>query len=173
AYIPTNVISITDGQIFLETSLFNKGIRPAINVGNSVSRVGGAAQIKSMKKVAGKMRTQLAQFRELEAFAQFASDLDEATKHDLERGERLTRLLIQPPYSPVQAPLQVAVFWAANNGYIDGIPLNEVKDWEARFSAFLQKEKPELLREISNDWNEEIEMGLKTATDEFIKVSEK
>src|SRR5206468_5132082 len=119
AYIPTNVISITDGQIFLEADLFNAGIRPAIDVGNSVSRVGGAAQIKAMKQVAGGLRLSLAQYRALAAFAQFGSDLDKATQAELARGERLTEILKQPQYQPVDVEKQVLIIWAANGGYTD------------------------------------------------------
>src|SRR6185436_4429264 len=126
AYIPTNVISITDGQIFLETDLFYQGIRPALNVGISVSRVGGAAQNKAMKSVAGRLKLDLAQFRELAAFAQFASDLDASTKAQIERGKRITEVLKQPPYSPVPVEEQVVVLWAATNGFLDEVEIEKV-----------------------------------------------
>jgi F-type H+-transporting ATPase subunit alpha len=131
AYIPTNVISITDGQIFLETGLFFKGIRPAINVGLSVSRVGSAAQIKAMKQVAGKIKLELAQYREMEAFAQFASDLDASTQKLLARGARLTQLLKQPQYSPLTVDEQVVVIFAGTRGYLDNVPVGKVSDYEA------------------------------------------
>ncbi|MFN5715171.1 MAG: F0F1 ATP synthase subunit alpha, partial [Bradyrhizobium sp.] len=131
AYIPTNVISITDGQIFLETELFYKGIRPAINVGLSVSRVGSAAQIKAMKQVAGRIKLELAQYREMAAFAQFGSDLDASTQRLLNRGSRLTELLKQPQFSPLKMEEQVCVIWAGTNGYLDALPLNQVKAFEA------------------------------------------
>src|SRR5690349_5373776 len=130
AYIPTNVISITDGQIFLESDLFNQGVRPAINVGNSVSRVGGSAQIKAMRQVAGSLRLDLAQYRELAAFAQFGSDLDQATQKQLNRGKRLTEILKQPQYQPLPVEKQVAIIYAATNGYLDGIPTGEVGAFE-------------------------------------------
>jgi F-type H+-transporting ATPase subunit alpha len=132
AYIPTNVISITDGQIFLETGLFFKGIRPAINVGLSVSRVGSAAQIKAMKQVAGKIKLELAQYREMEAFSQFASDLDAATQRLLARGARLTQLLKQPQYSPLAVEEQVVVIFAGTRGFLDNVPVNMVSAFEAR-----------------------------------------
>jgi F-type H+-transporting ATPase subunit alpha len=129
AYIPTNVISITDGQIFLESDLFNQGIRPAINVGNSVSRVGGSAQIKAMRQVAGSLRLDLAQFRELAAFAQFGSDLDQATQKQLNRGKRLVEILKQPQYRPLQVERQVAIVFAATNGYLDTVEVEKLKDY--------------------------------------------
>lgn len=138
AYIPTNVISITDGQIFLETNLFNSGVRPAINVGISVSRVGGSAQIKSMKKVAGTLKLDQAQFRELEAFAKFGSDLDAATKLIIERGRRNLEILKQAQYSPVAVEFQVAIIYVSSNGYIDNVPVKEVKAFENEFSNFLK-----------------------------------
>ncbi len=138
AYIPTNVISITDGQIFLETDLFYKGIRPALNVGLSVSRVGGSAQTKAMKKVAGQLRLDLAQFRELEAFAQFGSDLDEATKKQLERGRRVTQLLNQAQYSPLEVPAQVMSFFAVNNGFLDDISTDEVVRFETELLEYFK-----------------------------------
>ncbi|MBT3282567.1 F0F1 ATP synthase subunit alpha [bacterium] len=172
AYIPTNVISITDGQIFLESELFHKGIRPAINVGLSVSRVGGAAQIKSMKKTSGKMKLSLAQFRELEAFSQFASDLDEETKKTLNRGRLLTELLKQPQYSPVKTGLQVALIYSANNGFIDEVEIADIEKWGSDFSDFLEASKGELLKEIENSWDEDIEERLKSAVSEFMQTRE-
>ena len=148
AYIPTNVISITDGQIFLETDLFYKGQRPAISVGLSVSRVGGAAQIKAMKQVAGKLRLELARYRELEAFAQFASDLDPATRAQLERGRRLMELLKQPPYNPIPVEKQIVAFFSAINGYLDDIPVEAVTKFERELYAFMDAKYPEILKEI-------------------------
>ncbi|MEQ9229900.1 MAG: F0F1 ATP synthase subunit alpha, partial [Cyclobacteriaceae bacterium] len=137
AYIPTNVISITDGQIFLETNLFNSGIRPAINVGISVSRVGGSAQIKSMKKVAGTLKLDQAQFRELEAFAKFGSDLDASTKRTIDRGRRNQEMLKQPQYSPVSVEDQVAIIFACTKGFLDKVPENKVKDFEKNYLSTL------------------------------------
>jgi F-type H+-transporting ATPase subunit alpha len=148
AYIPTNVISITDGQIFLEADLFNSGIRPAINVGNSVSRVGGAAQIKAMKQVAGTLRLDLAQFRELQAFAQFGSDLDKATQAQLARGQRLTEILKQPQYQPMDVAQQVLVIWSATNGYIDDVPVENVRRFEAELLRFVENSHPGVLQSI-------------------------
>ncbi|MBS1680953.1 MAG: F0F1 ATP synthase subunit alpha [Bacteroidetes bacterium] len=145
AYIPTNVISITDGQIFLETNLFNSGIRPAINVGISVSRVGGSAQIKSMKKVAGTLKLDQAQFRELEAFAKFGSDLDAATKLTIERGRRNTEVLKQPQYAPVPVEEQVAMILASTRGYIDRVPVNKVKEFEKEFIDLLRVQNKQVL----------------------------
>ncbi|NBS41238.1 F0F1 ATP synthase subunit alpha [bacterium] len=138
AYIPTNVISITDGQIYLETDLFYRGIRPALNVGLSVSRVGGDAQTKAMKKVAGKLRLELAQFRELEAFAQFASDMDERTRSQIERGRRLTEILKQPQYQPLPFEEQVATLYAVTNGYLDKVEVSDVRAWEEKFLAYMR-----------------------------------
>jgi F-type H+-transporting ATPase subunit alpha len=148
AYIPTNVISITDGQIFLESDLFNAGIRPAINVGNSVSRVGGNAQIKAMKQVAGRLRLELAQYRELAAFAMFASDLDPATQRQLARGQRLTEILKQDQYQPMDVEKQVVVIWAASNGYVDDLEVAEVRKFEAALLNFLDNSKGSLLAAI-------------------------
>jgi len=148
AYIPTNVISITDGQIFLESDLFYAGFRPAINVGISVSRVGGAAQIKAMKQVAGRLRLDLAQYRELAAFAQFGSDLDKATQARLARGERMMELLKQDQYSPMAVEDQVAAIYAAVNGYLDDIAVSEVKRFEAEFLSYLKNSRPEILKNI-------------------------
>jgi F-type H+-transporting ATPase subunit alpha len=145
AYIPTNVISITDGQIFLETNLFNAGIRPAINVGISVSRVGGAAQIKSMKKVAGTLKLDQAQFRELEAFSKFGSDLDASTKLTIERGRRNTEVLKQPQYAPVPVEEQVAMILASTKGYIDKVPVDKVKEFEKEFIGLLRAQHQAVL----------------------------
>ena len=145
AYIPTNVISITDGQIFLETNLFNSGIRPAINVGISVSRVGGSAQIKSMKKVAGTLKLDQAQFRELEAFAKFGSDLDAATKLVIERGRRNVEVLKQPQYQPVPVEEQVAMILASTKGYIDKVPVPKVKEFEIEFIGLLKTQYKSVL----------------------------
>jgi F-type H+-transporting ATPase subunit alpha len=170
AYIPTNVISITDGQIFLESDLFNSGIRPAINVGNSVSRVGGNAQTKAMKGVAGTLRLDLAQYRELAAFAQFGSDLDAATQRQLARGQRLTEILKQAQYVPMDVEKQVAVIWAASNGYVDDIPVDKVRAFEAELHKFLDNSKGSLLsamRAKDQKIGGEIQGNLKAALDEF------
>jgi len=167
AYIPTNVISITDGQIFLESDLFYKGIRPALNVGISVSRVGSAAQIKSMKKVAGKMKLDMAQFRELEAFAQFASDLDETTKKQLERGQRITELLKQPQYSPYFVSLQVAMIYAVNNGYIDNVELAKISEWREKFVEYMTSTQRPLLDKLVQAWDEGVAKELKQAVEDF------
>ena len=148
AYIPTNVISITDGQVFLETDLFNQGVRPAINVGVSVSRVGGAAQIKAMKEVAGSLRLDLSQYRELEAFAAFASDLDEASKAQLERGARLVELLKQPQYSPLAVEEQVVAIFLGTKGHLDSVPVADVSRFEAEFLEHLKAAHPEVLKDI-------------------------
>ena len=148
AYIPTNVISITDGQIFLESNLFNAGIRPAINVGISVSRVGGNAQIKSMKKVAGTLKLDQAQFRELEAFAKFGSDLDASTKLTIDRGRRNQEMLKQPQYSPVPVELQVAIIYASTNGLLDKVPVEKVKVFETDFNMLLQTQYPDALTDL-------------------------
>jgi F-type H+/Na+-transporting ATPase subunit alpha len=151
AYIPTNVISITDGQIYLEADLFYKGIRPALNVGLSVSRVGSAAQIKAMKKVAGKLRLDLAQFRELEAFAQFGSDLDEKTRMQIERGRRTVEILKQDQYSPMPVENQVAILYALTNGFMDDVPVEKVKAWENDFQKFMKTEGKEALALIAKE----------------------
>jgi|KBSMisStandDraft_5_1062788.scaffolds.fasta_scaffold20983_2 F-type H+/Na+-transporting ATPase subunit alpha len=148
AYIPTNVISITDGQIFLESDLFNSGVRPAINVGNSVSRVGGSAQIKAMKQVAGTLRIDLAQFRELAAFAQFGSDLDKATQDQLERGRRLTEILKQPQYKPMEVEDQILIIWTISNGYGDNIAVEDLSRMEAEFLKFVKESHPRILETI-------------------------
>ena len=169
AYIPTNVISITDGQIFLETGLFNKGLRPAINVGISVSRVGGAAQIKATKQVAGTLRLDLAQYRELEAFAQFASDLDESSRKQLERGQRMVEVLKQPPYQPLPIEKQVVIIYAGANGYLDDIPANSVTKFEAELYPFIEAKYPDILEGIRTKQkiDDEVENKLKTALEEF------
>jgi F-type H+-transporting ATPase subunit alpha len=170
AYIPTNVISITDGQIFLETDLFYRGIRPAVNVGNSVSRVGGAAQIGPMKKVSGKLKLAMAQFRELEAFAQFSSDLDPETKKQIDRGRRITELLKQPQYSPMAVERQVAVIYAVNNGFFDAVPAEEIRNAEKSFLDFMEKSKRTLLDTIAGGkWDKEVEESLKAACGEWKK----
>jgi F-type H+-transporting ATPase subunit alpha len=143
------VISITDGQIFLEADLFNSGIRPAINVGNSVSRVGGSAQIKAMKQVAGTLRLDLAQFRELAAFAQFGSDLDKATQAQLARGQRLTEILKQPQYQPMAVENQVLIIWAATNGYLDDVQVEDLRRFETELMRFVENSNPGLLTSIS------------------------
>lgn len=167
AYIPTNVISITDGQIFLETSLFFKGIRPAINAGLSVSRVGGSAQIKSMKKIAGKVKLELAQFRELESFSQFASDLDAETKAKLDRGMRITEGLKQPQNKPLKAEEQASWIYFLTNGGADSLDLSEIGTTEQKFYQYLRSSKKELLKDMAQTWDEKIEAGLKAAIAEF------
>jgi len=169
AYIPTNVISITDGQIFLETDLFNSGIRPAINVGLSVSRVGGAAQIKAIKQVAGTLRLDLAQYRELQAFAQFASDLDETSRKQLERGQRMVEVLKQPPYSPLPVEKQVVIIYAGANGYLDDIDATSVTKFEAELYPFIEAKYPSILEDIKTKQkiDDEIKAQLNKILDEF------
>jgi F-type H+-transporting ATPase subunit alpha len=169
AYIPTNVISITDGQVYLEPALFFSGVRPAINVGLSVSRVGGAAQTKAMKKVAGTLRTEMAQFRELEAFAQFGSDLDKATQRQLNRGRRLVQVLKQPQYQPMPAEKEVMILFAAAKGYLDEWPESAVSEYEKQMLEFMQNKKPELLNAIkkAGEINNDLEQNLLKALDEF------
>ena len=169
AYIPTNVISITDGQIFLESDLFNSGIRPAINVGLSVSRVGGAAQIKATKQVSGTLRLDLAQYRELQAFAQFASDLDEASRKQLERGQRMVEILKQPPYSPLPVEKQVVVIFAGAKGFLDDVEITEVGNFEAELYPFVEAKYPEILEQIRTKkvLDKEIEDLLTKALNEF------
>ncbi|HLE55694.1 MAG TPA: F0F1 ATP synthase subunit alpha [Rhodothermia bacterium] len=172
AYIPTNVISITDGQIYLESDLFYAGIRPALNVGISVSRVGGAAQTRAMRQVAGKMRLDLAQFRELAAFAQFGSDLDRATRAQLERGLRTQEVLKQPQYRPMPLHQQVMIIWAVTNGAMDDVPVERVRAWEDAFHSFMENTHPELGQIITSEKqlsNETIEK-LRTTIDEFKKT---
>ncbi|HYW28058.1 MAG TPA: F0F1 ATP synthase subunit alpha [Terriglobales bacterium] len=171
AYIPTNVISITDGQIYMEADLFNAGIRPAISVGLSVSRVGGDAQIRPMNKVAGRMRSDLAQARDLQAFAQFASDLDPATRRQLERGQRLTQLLIQRQFEPVQVGVQVCTIYAGTRGYLDKVPVSQIGEWKAAFSRFLQSERKGLIEaiEIERKWDDDAEGQVREAVETFNK----
>jgi F-type H+-transporting ATPase subunit alpha len=171
AYIPTNVISITDGQIFLETDLFYQGIRPAVNVGLSVSRVGSAAQTKAMKKVAGKIKGELAQYREMAAFAQFGSDLDPTTQRLLNRGSRLTELLKQPQFSPLKMEEQVAVIYAGVNGYLDPLPLNRVRAFEDGLLAQLRGRHVDILDSIrsTKDLPGETEAKLKGVVEAFAK----
>ena len=169
AYIPTNVISITDGQVYLEPGLFFSGVRPAINVGLSVSRVGGAAQTKAMKKVAGSLRLDMAQFRELEAFAQFGSDLDKATQRQLERGRRLVEVLKQPQYQPMAAERQVTMLFAGTFGYLDEWPVEAVSEYERQMLEFMESKHADLLSEIKEKAviDDELEEKLKKALDEF------
>jgi F-type H+-transporting ATPase subunit alpha len=169
AYIPTNVISITDGQIFLETDLFYSGVRPAINVGLSVSRVGGAAQVKAMKQVAGTLRLALAQYREMAAFAQFGSDLDAATQRQLARGARLVEILKQPQYQPMPVEKQVMVIFAANNGYIDDYPVSVARRYEAEMMTFVESRHPALLAELRDKKaiDTDLQARIKAALDEF------
>jgi F-type H+-transporting ATPase subunit alpha len=169
AFVPTNVISITDGQIFLESDLFNAGIRPAINAGLSVSRVGGAAQTKVVKKLGGSVRLTLAQYRELAAFSQFASDLDEATRKQLERGERVTELMKQKQYSPLSVAEMAVSLYAAEEGYLDDVELNKIVDFESALHAYMRASQSALLDTINTtgDYNDEIAAGLKTAVEDF------
>ena len=169
AYIPTNVISITDGQIFLESDLFNSGIRPAINVGLSVSRVGGAAQIKATKQVSGTLRLDLAQYRELQAFAQFASDLDESSRKQLERGQRMVEVLKQPPYSPLAVEKQVVIIFAGTKGYLDDIPTVAVTKFEAELYPYIEAKYPEIFEQIRTKkaLDKEIEELLHKALKDF------
>ena len=172
AYIPTNVISITDGQIFLETDLFFQGIRPAVNVGLSVSRVGSSAQTKAMKKVAGKIKGELAQYREMAAFAQFGSDLDASTQRLLNRGSRLTELLKQPQFSPLKMEEQVAVIWAGTNGYLDALPLNKVRAFEDGLLSLLRGKHADILNAIrdSKDLSDDSAAKLKGVVEGFLKT---
>ncbi len=169
AYIPTNVISITDGQIYLEPDLFNKGVRPAINVGLSVSRVGGAAQIKAMKQVAGTLRLDLAQFRELEAFVQFASELDKATQQTINRGMRLVELLKQEPYNPLPVEKQIVAIFAGTNGYLDDLPVESVRKFERELYTFLDSERQDILQEIREKkaLDDELKKKIREALDTF------
>ena len=171
AYIPTNVISITDGQIFLETDLFYQGTRPAISVGISVSRVGSAAQLKAMKQVAGRLKGDLAQFRELAAFAQFGSDLDAATQAKIDRGKRIVELFNQPQYNPIPVEMQVALLWAVQNGYFDEVPLERVKEYQARLTENLSTSKAALLAKISQEktLSDATTSELRAAADQFKK----
>jgi F-type H+-transporting ATPase subunit alpha len=172
AYIPTNVISITDGQIFLETDLFFAGFRPAVNVGNSVSRVGGNAQIRAMRQVAGRLRLDLAQYRELAAFTQFGSDLDRATQERLNRGQRLMEVLKQPQYQPMPVEEQVAVLFAATNGYLDDLPLSSIREFERGFLRYLREDRPAILEAIRTEKaiSEATQSALQEAVVEFKKT---
>jgi F-type H+/Na+-transporting ATPase subunit alpha len=169
AYIPTNVISITDGQIYLESDLFYQGIRPAISVGLSVSRVGSAAQIKAMKQVAGQLKGELAQFRELAAFAQFGSDLDAKTQAQIDRGKRIMEIFKQSQYNPISVEIQVAVLWAVQNGYVDQVPVEQVKEFQTKLMDFLATRKSGLLDTIASEkiLNDTLKAELKDAIDEF------
>jgi F-type H+-transporting ATPase subunit alpha len=169
AYIPTNVISITDGQIFLETDLFYQGTRPAISVGISVSRVGSAAQMKAMKQVAGRLKGDLAQFRELAAFAQFGSELDVATQAKIDRGRRIIELFNQPQHQPIPVEIQVALLWTVQNGYVDAIPVERIKDYQARVTEYLTSSKPGLLAKIATEkaLSDALVAELKAAADQF------
>jgi F-type H+-transporting ATPase subunit alpha len=169
AYIPTNVISITDGQIFLESDLFHQGVRPAINVGNSVSRVGGSAQIRAMRQVAGSLRLDLAQYRELAAFAQFGSDLDKATQAQLNRGRRLVEILKQPQYQPLPVEKQVAIIYAATKGFIDPVAIEDVHRYEEDLYRFLETRHPRVLTTIAEKKiiDDESKAALETALKEF------
>ena len=170
AFVPTNVISITDGQIFLEADMFNSGIRPAMNAGISVSRVGGAAQTKIIKKLSGGIRTALAQYRELAAFSQFASDLDEATKAQLDHGERVTELMKQKQYSPQSIAEMGVMVYAADNGYLQAVEVNKIGDFEAALLSYMKAEHGDLMDQInqSGDYNDDIGAGFKAALDKFV-----
>jgi F-type H+-transporting ATPase subunit alpha len=169
AYIPTNVISITDGQIYLETDLFYQGVRPAISVGLSVSRVGSAAQLKAMKQVAGQLKGDLAQFREMAAFAQFGSELDAKTQAQIDRGKRIIEVFKQPQYSPIPVEVQIAVIWVVQNGYVDDVPVNRVKEFQAKLTEFLTTRKAELLTKIGQEkaMSPALTTELKAAADQF------
>jgi len=169
AYIPTNVISITDGQIFLETDLFHQGVRPAINVGISVSRVGSAAQLKAIKQVAGQLKGDLAQFRELAAFAQFGSDLDEKTQAQIDRGKRIMEIFKQGQYNPIPVEIQVVVIWAAQNGYLDQVPVERVKEFQNKLTEYFTTRKGQLLAKIGREkeLSDALKTELKAAAEEF------
>jgi F-type H+-transporting ATPase subunit alpha len=171
AYIPTNVISITDGQIFLESDLFHQGVRPAINVGNSVSRVGGSAQVRAMRQVAGSLRLDLAQYRELAAFAQFGSDLDKSTQAQLTRGARLVEILKQPQYEPLPVERQIALIFAGTNGFLDTIPVSDVKSFESELYSFLETRHGQVLKGIAEkkQLDDQLKAGLKSAVEEFTR----
>ena len=172
AYIPTNVISITDGQIYLETDLFYQGVRPAISVGLSVSRVGSAAQVKAMKQVAGQLKGELAQFRELAAFAQFGSGMDAKTQAQIDRGKRIMEVFKQPQYDPIPVEVQVVVLWAVTKGYTDSVPVEKVKDFQNMLTEFLKTRKAELLSQIAKEKviSDSITAGLKATLDEFAQM---
>jgi F-type H+-transporting ATPase subunit alpha len=169
AYIPTNVISITDGQIYLEGNLFNAGIRPAINVGISVSRVGGSAQVRAMRQVAGRLRLDMAAYRELAAFAQFGSDLDKATQNQLNRGQRMQEILKQPQYKPMSLENQVMVIYAGTSGYADGVPIEKMRDWEIDLVRYMETSHPEIVKDIASRKriSEETDGQLRQALDTF------
>ncbi|WAR44903.1 F0F1 ATP synthase subunit alpha [Methylomonas rapida] len=173
AFVPTNVISITDGQIFLETGLFNSGIRPAVNAGLSVSRVGGAAQTKIIKKLGGGIRLDLAQYRELAAFAQFASDLDESTRKQIERGQRVTELMKQNQYAPMSVADMAVSLYAANAGFLDPVDVKKVRDFEAALLSFMKAEEADLMAKINEkgDYNDDIQKGIHSAIERFVKTS--
>jgi len=177
AFIPTNVISITDGQCFLESDLFNSGVRPAINVGISVSRVGGSAQPKAMRKVAGPLRLNLAQFRELEAFAAFGSDLDSASKAQLARGTRLVELLKQPQYAPQPMEREVVSVWAGTTGRLDEVPVEDIRRFDAEFSDFISRDKPAIFdtirttTDLNDDTVSELDAAMKTFKRQFTTSS--
>jgi F-type H+-transporting ATPase subunit alpha len=175
AYIPTNVISITDGQIFLEAVLFNAGVRPAVNVGISVSRVGGSAQTKAMKQVAGRLRLDLAQYRELEAFAAFASDLDAATRRQLDRGARTVEVLKQGQYLPMAMETQVIILYAVTNGFVDDVPVSGIREWERGFLEFALAQFPQIGDKIKREKNisKETEEELKRAIAAFQQTAKK
>jgi F-type H+-transporting ATPase subunit alpha len=172
AYIPTNVISITDGQIFLESDLFYSGVRPAINVGISVSRVGGNAQIKAMKQVAGTLRLELAQYREMAAFAQFGSDLDQATQRQLNRGSRLVELLKQGQYQPLSVERQVLIIYAGTNGFVDDLPLNALKKFEQELYSFIESGHPDIFSDIlkKRELDGDLRGKLNKALEDFKRV---
>jgi F-type H+-transporting ATPase subunit alpha len=169
AYIPTNVISITDGQIYLIPDLFYAGVRPAIDVGISVSRVGGNAQMRAMRKVAGGLRLDLAQYRALEAFAQLGTELDKATQQQITRGQRMVELLKQPQFQPMPVEEQVAVLYAGTRGHMDGVPISAVRDYERQFLEFLRDERPQVLQTIRDkrELSEDLEKALNAAVGEF------
>ncbi len=169
AYIPTNVISITDGQIFLETDLFYQGTRPAISVGISVSRVGSAAQLKAMKQVAGRLKGDLAQFRELAAFAQFGSELDATTQAKIDRGKRIIELFNQPQHNPIPVEVQVALLWVVQNGYVDAVPVERIKEFQAKLTEYLTSSKPALLATIAAEkaLSDALTAELKSAAEQF------
>ena len=172
AYIPTNVISITDGQIFLETDLFHQGVRPAINVGNSVSRVGGSAQIKAMRQVAGTLRLDLAQYRELASFAQFGSDLDKSTQAQLNRGQRLVELLKQQQYQPLPAPKQVLILYAGTKGFLDDVAVEDIAEYERELYRFLESKQPGVLKELAEkkQLDDELQVSTENALKEFAEL---
>ena len=171
AYIPTNVISITDGQLFLESDLFNQGVRPAINVGNSVSRVGGSAQIKAMRQVAGTLRLDLAQYRELAAFSQFGSDLDKTTQAQINRGQRLVEILKQPQYEPIAVERQVVLIFAAINGYFDGVPVSAIRGLEPELYKFVDNRHPSVSRDIveKKTIDDDLKATMHSLMKEFVK----